>query len=361
MIAIVALQMATSVSAGEREPIPEKARIAYAERRDDEARRIVKAAASRCGMRDRDKCLDLWLMATNLATRAYDLNEAERAARTAMSIADRALGRHADTARAYGALGVVLDIAGRTGEAEVAIRQGWAIRKAIFGERHMTTLVSVDNIALNLYRQGRNAEAEAWFRFAVEATADPMEKARRLSNMAASYQDSGRSAEAEAASREAMRLLKSADGWRGQPQVMVAVVLGSILVDRGQLVEARDVLEPALRAAQRSLPSVPDTRPAFLLLEGGLARSLLDIPERLAEARTRFRRAEILIFETMATYRDFGAVAQAELMRNRHVFAGHVAASWALTQSTTRQRGGARSRLSVRNRPWPHGLICITI
>ena len=89
------------------------------------------------------------------------LGEAEPLCREALAARKEALGeRHPSTLSSMNSLAVLLRKQGKLGEAEPLFREALAAMKEALGERHPDTLTSMNNLAILLRDQGKLGEAE---------------------------------------------------------------------------------------------------------------------------------------------------------------------------------------------------------
>jgi tetratricopeptide (TPR) repeat protein len=125
-----------------------------------------------------------------------------------------------------------------------------ATRRRVLGEEHPDTLVSLNDMGYLLLAKGMPAEAEAYFREALEKMQRVLGEEHRdtltaMDNLAQSLQAQGRLDEAEAIYREALDGRRHAFG-DDDPDTVIAINnLGFVLLSQGRLAEA----EPLLREA----------------------------------------------------------------------------------------------------------------
>ncbi len=177
----------------------------------------------------------------------------------ALATRRRVLGDdHPDTLTSINDMGVLLQVVGRTAEAELFVRQSLLGRRKALGEDHPQTLTSSNNLAALLQAQGRLAEAEPIFR-------ECLEKSRRIrgeehqntltaiANLGTILISLGRLDEAEPLYREALEKSRRVLG-RNHPDTLTAIdAMGVLLQRQGKLAEAEAQYREALEGRRAGL------------------------------------------------------------------------------------------------------------
>ncbi|MEW6251865.1 MAG: tetratricopeptide repeat protein [Planctomycetota bacterium] len=180
-----------------------------------------------------------------------DLARAEPYLRTALDLQQRHGGEREDIANGLASLGSLLRRADRLDEAEPPLREALQIRRALYGEEHHYTLVSMNKLALLLRARGATTEARALLQRYVELGPQVLGPGHphlgaALVNLGSTFSDEGDEAVAEGWYRRGIDVLQRARG-ADHPQVGEALVhLGSSLRKQGRAAEATDCCERAL-------------------------------------------------------------------------------------------------------------------
>jgi tetratricopeptide (TPR) repeat protein len=195
-----------------------------------------------------------------------------------------------------GLLAANLDAQGRLAEAEKLHRQALAMVRASGDMLLEIPAAEVQRrLAANLDRQGRHREAEPIYRegiaFWIKAMPGHAILAPYHAGLAATLEAQGRMDDAEAERSRAAAIWRNAFAASHPERIAATLALAQFQARRGN---------------------------------------------RWAAARASYGEAAAGTRERAAAFRDFGPAAQAELRRYRPIFAGQVAANWALAASQLR-------------------------
>jgi tetratricopeptide (TPR) repeat protein len=178
--------------------------------------------------------------------------ESERAARAALAIRRRHSGADDmdDTAWTLVTLSLALECQEKHSAAGAAIREAYAIRVKLHGERHPYVAVDLKFLGYILLRQGKYAEAEEKCRAALEIS-EAMEGKGKLQQadahhfLAQALLKQKKLGEAEVHCREALAISKQEMGNNYLDPALLAT-LAMVLADQGNLPEAREYAEQAV-------------------------------------------------------------------------------------------------------------------
>jgi len=214
------------------------------------------------------------------------------------------------------------------GKAEAMHRESLKLAKAVYGQQHPEVASALDNVAIVLYRQGKQAEAEAVEREVLAMRINTLGKdhpkvAMSLLNLAAFLQARGKLAEAETVSREALDASRKAFGNEHQYVTTALNNLGCVLCLEGKLVEAEGIVREVV-AVERKL--LGNDHPDVATSLQNLAKILAD-ESKIPEAETLYRQVLALrrkllgdehpdVAQTLdslaGTVQDRGSFAEAE-------------------------------------------------
>ena len=189
-------------------------------------------------------------------------------------------------------LAVNLNSQGRYADADPFYRKALEIRLAVLGEGHLTTASSYNNVAVNLQDQGRYAEAEPLLGKALAIRQAALgenhpETARSYGNLAAVLSAQGRYAEAEPLLRKALAIRRAALGEEHPLTAASDDSLAANLEDQGRLAAAEPLYRQALSVRRAALG---ERHPLTAASLNNLAYNL-DSQGRLAEAEPLYRQA----------------------------------------------------------------------
>jgi tetratricopeptide (TPR) repeat protein len=231
-------------------------------------------------------------------------DEAESLFREALEMDRKLLGNeHPKVAVALNNLGTVLFDQGKLAEAEATYREALALDRKIFGNEHPSVAATLGNLGLALHKQGKLAEAETMMREALEIQRKYLGNenpgiAVTLNNLARLLQEQGKLTDAAVLLREAVALLRQQSGGdtkHATPALGRALPnLAGVLLELGQLAEARSLAEDAITLCRRHSDwGVNDQSAAFDVLgkviaeQGNLVEAEAVQSELLAMLRKR--------------------------------------------------------------------------
>lgn len=271
-------------------------------------------------------------------------------------------------ADSLGGIGTALEARGRYAEAERYAREAAATLAGIPEDRERY-LRALNNVATAVMSQGRYGEAEILFRELVAARrgGDAAELATVLSNLSLTLLYQGKAADALSVQREALAL-RQASLPKNDPSIALSQ---SILADLEEdqngaaaaLVLRREAYAAYLAAAGSDHPLTAAAGQALALslayakvdypqvarllrearrimaqrLDGdaydrivnaSYLATALDMPRQAAEVRALLKESTTGIRQRIARLRDFGPVAQREMLRFRPIFVMQVKTNW---------------------------------
>ncbi len=224
-----------------------------------------------------------------------DYAQAEPYLRDALALRQRLGAAQGDVANSLANLGSLLRDAGRLTDAEPLLTQALEIRRALHGDRHHETLVSLNKLALLRRAQGQHAEARQLFEQYVAGARETLgaqhaHVAVGLTNLGLALYDEADYPQAEQCFRQAEALFRRTRG-ETHPQVAEALLnLGNALRMQGRGEEAA---AECARALDLLTPADP-RRARGLLLRGQL---LCDAGEAAA-AQPVLEEAQRICIET---------------------------------------------------------------
>ncbi len=260
--------------------------------------------------------------------------EAEPFLRSAVAIEAANPGRDQQY-EALASLAANLELQGRLTDAEAVHRERF---ERIYPRGRVHAGFQLALLAANLDAQGRLAEAEKLHRQAlamVRGSGDilleiPAAEAQR--RLAANLDRQGRHREAEAIYREAIAFwLKAMPG-----HAILAPYHSGLAANLEAQGRMDDAEAERSRAAAIWRTAFAASHPERIAATLALAQFQARRGNRWAAARASYGEAAAGTRERAAAFRDFGPAAQAELRRYRPIFAGQVAANWALAASQPR-------------------------
>jgi serine/threonine protein kinase/tetratricopeptide (TPR) repeat protein len=201
-------------------------------------------------------------------------------------------GEHPDTLTSICNMGLLLKSQGKLAEAETYYREALQKCRRVLGEEHRSTLIAINSMGFLLKGQGKLAEAETYY-------AEALEKSRRvlgdehpdtlcvINNMGVLLSAQGRYAEAEPYFREALEKRRRVLGADHPDTLRSLNNMGFLLQAQGKLGEAEPYLREALEQYRRVRGEEhPDTLRAINNMGG-----LLWEQGRPGEAEVYFREA----------------------------------------------------------------------
>ncbi|PZO68849.1 MAG: hypothetical protein DI636_08225 [Pelagerythrobacter marensis] len=266
----------------------------------EQALEIARRAADANG-EAKDQVAIYWLSLSALRSQAGDQTASIAAGRGAALYAEANLpANHRVTMAALHQLGVALNDAGLFGQAEPVLQRALAMRLATLPADDPDLAMSYHAIGFALSGSGRYADAYEYYTKAAEIFSanpdrgNPGAIATSLSQIAYVLRQQGRSDEALAMWRRAVDTARRVSPTPEHRDVALAEAnLAAVLVDQGQLAEARPLSEHALAALRRvTLPENPHRVRAsvnyghLLLAEGKPAEALAAAKEGTSAART---------------------------------------------------------------------------
>ncbi|TVQ33602.1 MAG: CHAT domain-containing protein [Phycisphaeraceae bacterium] len=158
-------------------------------------------------------------------------------------------GTDAQVGRLYGA--------GDYAEAQAITERQLDIRRRILGEAHPSTLISIGNMGSMLRAQGQLAEAEPYYREALEGRrvlgGEHPSTLNSISNMGVLLWSQGKLSEAEPYWREALEVRRRVQGDE-HPDTLISINnMGALLRSQGRLAEANPYYREALEGRRRVL------------------------------------------------------------------------------------------------------------
>jgi tetratricopeptide (TPR) repeat protein len=236
-----------------------------------------------------------------LARRGAPDDEWYRTTYEGLGVLERVWGaEHTDVAACCSDFADILNLQGRTAEAEPLLRRAMAIWTKLFGENNRFAPESMVRLGFLNFRQDRLPEAEAWYRksLALQAASSSGEiwngdRMDATSNLGVCLYHEGRLAEAEEILRQSDREWRKHRGLEHPRYHWLLSNLGSLLLDRGKLHEADSLLAESLRLQGQFAPKgtpnkwrpwTQNARGAIAALEGrhAAADSLFRISAPLA-------------------------------------------------------------------------------
>ena len=191
---------------------------------------------------------------------------AEELLKRTLDIRRRALGpSHTQTLSSMDDLALNLNREGRFGEAEKVLRETLDQRRRILGRQHPDTLGSMSNLANTINVQGRYAEAESMFRETIDQQrrvlgAEHLETLRSMTSLANTVGREGRYAEAEKLLRETVDIERRVLGPEHPDTMRSMANLGNVLIHEGEFAEAEKIESETLDIQRRVLgPEHPAT------------------------------------------------------------------------------------------------------
>ncbi|MCB9898669.1 MAG: serine/threonine protein kinase [Planctomycetes bacterium] len=169
-------------------------------------------------------------------------------------------------------LAVVMRHSGRFAASEALLRHALASLEPRLGERHLTTLRAMDNLAAAVRLAGGDLdEVESLLRCALDGRLalrgeDHVETVCSLHGLGQFLRDRARFDEAEFILRRALEIARR---MRGDSNIIGLIVmndLGSVLTNQGRYEEAQTVLVQAIAALEQSVPG----HPMLLLMRNNL-------------------------------------------------------------------------------------------
>ena len=140
--------------------------------------------------------------------------------------------------------------ASRYRAAEANLRRALTLRTERLGDDHPKTLDAALELADLLHTRGELGEAEALLRPSIRALRGPggdhAPLARALRDLGNVLRDRGAVADSDASYRESIRLLREVHGDAAQPVAVAEVYYARLLIFRGELAAAEELLTPNL-------------------------------------------------------------------------------------------------------------------
>ena len=370
--AFALLPFAAPPLAAQRVPPPPDAIAALSGGDPMRALSLARASGDGCAVNPAtpDACADIWLLIVEAAMAADQPAEAELAARRLLAVIP------ADRQEASGAqllLGMLLQARGRHAEAEPLLRAALNIALRIEGPNGAGVGMITGRLGISLIAFRREVEAEAMLRRAVAILSARSDVPPELlvgvmieHGMALGMLD--RHTEAEAVLRRALVLAGGGgDAAKTLPSAMMALGMG--LMGQERYREAEPALRQAVALHERHYGKLHFETAKALLAYGMLLRDVgrhadaevmlrrAIIPHALSgdwstmeavttavalgelvayrnpqEARLFFSRAALGARLRVASYRDHGIAAQAELSNFSMIFFGQVQLAWRAAQ-----------------------------
>jgi tetratricopeptide (TPR) repeat protein len=198
-------------------------------------------------------------------------------------------------------MGVLLYRQGKLAEAEPYYRDALEKRRRVLGEEHPNTLDSISNMGVLLGSQGKLAEAEPYCRDALEKRRrvlgeDHWETLISINTMGALLQDQVKLAEAEPYLREVLQKSHRLLGDENPNTVISVARLVRLELDQHRDQEALDLIEPFEPAARKAFSGGNAPRLATFLTLLGRARV------GVGYDRARFALAEANLLEAHAIF-----------------------------------------------------------
>ncbi|MCL2009643.1 MAG: tetratricopeptide repeat protein [Synergistaceae bacterium] len=200
---------------------------------------------------------------------------------------------HPDTLISMNKLAITLYKQGHHEEAEKLFREILELRRHALGPEHPDTLSSMNNLAGNLGNQGRYEEAEKLHRETLELRSHTLgpeapDTLRSMNNLAVTLNNQGRYEEAEKLHRETLEMRRHTLGPEHPDTLISMNNLAGNLDNQGRYEEAEKLHRETLELRRHTLgPEHPDT----LISMGNLAFTLDD--------QNRYEDAEKLFRETL--------------------------------------------------------------
>ncbi|WP_110517863.1 tetratricopeptide repeat protein [Herpetosiphon llansteffanensis] len=189
-------------------------------------------------------------------------------------------------------LGLFAQHQGRYAEAQTLHERALVVRKALVGENHPDTAMSMNNLAEALHEQGRYRDARELFertlvvREALLGTEHP-DTARSVNNLAGVLESQGRYAEAQELYEQALAVREAVLGTEHPDTATSVNNLAFVLQSQGRYAKAQELYERALAVREAVLGAEhPETASSLNNLAG-----VLDRQGRYAEAQELFERA----------------------------------------------------------------------
>jgi tetratricopeptide (TPR) repeat protein len=211
----------------------------------------------------------------------------------ALAIYRRVLGDdHPSTLGSISNMGFLLQAQGKQSDAEPYYRQALEGRRRVLGDDHPDTLTSINNMGFLLYSRGKLAEAEAFWRQALEGRRrvlgdDHPDTLASINNMGALLDTQGKLAEAEPYYREALEGSRRVLG-DDHPDTLGSINnMGILLQAQEKLSESEPYYREALEGWRRVLG---DDHPDTLRSIGNMG-FLLQSQGKLSEAEPYYREA----------------------------------------------------------------------
>ncbi len=172
---------------------------------------------------------------------------------------------HTQTLNSMDDLALNLNRQGRFAEAEKLLRETLEQRRAVVGRQHPDTLGSMSNLANTINVQGRYVEAESMFRETIDLQRRVLgpehpETLRSMTSLANALGREGRYADAEKVLREILNSQRRLLGAE-HPDVMRSMTnLGNVLIHKGEFADAEKIERETLGIQRRVLgPEHPAT------------------------------------------------------------------------------------------------------
>jgi serine/threonine protein kinase/tetratricopeptide (TPR) repeat protein len=183
-------------------------------------------------------------------------------------------------------LALALGDQGKQAEAETRLREVLTLRRKLLGNEHPAVATAMHDLANALYYEGKRDEGEAMQRDALEMrrklpASEVGGVAVSLRNLATMMRDQGRLAEAEPLYRESLAIYRKLWGSSENPDVAIGLErLAGVLRQQGKLAEAESVYREALPMCRKFFG---DESNELRWAVGGLA-DVLKRQGKLAEA-----------------------------------------------------------------------------
>jgi serine/threonine protein kinase/tetratricopeptide (TPR) repeat protein len=197
---------------------------------------------------------------------------------------------HPDTLISIGNMGVLLQAQGRIAEAEPYYREALDRHRRVSGPDHPGTLLAMNNMGFLLWSQGRHAEAEPYWRDALDGRRRVLGDGHpdtliSIGNMGVLLEAQGKLAEADPYYREALEERRRLLGTDHPDTLLAMSNLGNLLSSQGRHAEAERFYREALDGRRRVLG---DDHPSTLISLNGMG-TRLQAQGKLAEAEPYYR------------------------------------------------------------------------
>jgi TolA-binding protein len=248
----------------------ERANAAYVEKDYNEAERLALVAADEArgaNPPNNAQAIKALVLAASAADSRIEYADELKRFRAAEALTDRKRDA-VEWANIQFQIGSTLFNQGQFREAEPVLREALKELEGGLGPEHPRTLSALDYLADVLYREGKDADAEAAYRTLVvrdeKVSGENSETLIPRSSLAAVLDDEGKYAEAEAEDRKLVKIEEKIDGPESPNTLGIRTNLANALDSQGKYGEAeaenRDVIKLEEKALGHRDPETLNTR-----------------------------------------------------------------------------------------------------